>query len=74
MGRVDLRVVLSPEEYRALSVKKYVLQEGRCARCGKVKPLQLHHKHGRGIGGGKRNDEDSELCCQKCHDAADKKG
>ena len=67
---------LPPAEYRALSVKKYVEQKGRCARCGKVQSLQLHHKHGRGLGGSKRQDteEGTELCCQLCHDKADKKG
>jgi hypothetical protein len=56
----------------------YVLQRGRCADCGEpvgIDEIELHHKAGRGIGGGFRCDTiegTRGLCRKKCHPLADR--
>jgi 5-methylcytosine-specific restriction endonuclease McrA len=69
------KVVLSPEEYQDLKRRVYARQRGRCADCGKARQLELHHKHGRGIGGAYRQDTDDQVVglCWECHPKADKK-
>lgn len=68
------RVVLGQAEYLELKQRVYVRQRGRCAGCGRARELQLHHKRGRGIGGGYRRDVDDEVegLCWECHPEADK--
>ena len=68
------RVVLEGEDYQDLKRRVYVRQRGRCAGCGEARSLDLHHKRGRGIGGGYRRDVESEVVglCGKCHPEADK--
>lgn len=70
------RAVLGRAEYLELKQRLYVKQKGRCASCGKVKPLSLHHAAGRGIGGWRRDDEDprNKLLCSdpNCHAKADR--
>lgn len=68
------RAVLDREAYQELKRRLYVKQNGRCADCGRAKPLSLHHAAGRGIGGWRRDDEDprNRLLCSDCHPKADK--
>lgn len=63
------RVQLSPEAYQDLKRRVYVRQGGRCAGCGRARQLDLHHKRGRGVGGGYRRDTDEDTVgiCSECH-------
>lgn len=62
-------VKLTDEKYRELKRELYVKQRGRCAHCGKSKPLDLAHKRARGSGGGWREDteKNGHLLCRDCH-------
>ncbi len=44
----------------------------RCECCYQVKPLDPHHYHAKGVGGGSRLDIPENLLalCRSCHDAA----
>jgi 5-methylcytosine-specific restriction endonuclease McrA len=72
--RTRPKVVLDGEEYQDLKRRVWVRQRGRCAHCSKARQLDLHHKHGRGIGGAYRQDVEDEVIglCQECHREADK--
>jgi hypothetical protein len=68
------RSALGREEYQELKRRLYVKQKGRCADCGRARPLQLHHAVGRGIGGWRRDDKNprNRLLCSECHPKADR--
>ncbi len=73
-SKKNSRVVLGPAEYQELKRRLYVQQKGRCAYCGRVKSLHLHHAAGRGLGGWRRDDLDPRnvLSCMDCHPEADR--
>jgi hypothetical protein len=64
--------VLPPKEYKKLKRRLSIEQGGRCADCGRVRPLDLAHTRARGMGGGWRIDteENSSLKCRECHQKA----
>lgn len=78
----DGREVCNQAAWRARRVEAFLAYDGRCGKCGdrvSMQSFDLDHKHGRGMGGGKRDDRlygddgtlDSgavwPLCRWKCH-------
>lgn len=75
----DGRILRDGKDYTAFRRSLYDAQEGRCAECGRYTSLELwpedpnsfhvHHRNGRGLGGGKRTDtlEACEGLCFTCH-------
>lgn len=45
----------------------------KCGLCGELKPLECHHKEGRGMASSKRSDrvEDLIALCSHCHNEAE---
>lgn len=71
-----MRQVLERDEYRKLKERRWAEQQGRCLLCGdpmRLDGCELHHRRGRGIGGGFRDDADTELICRKCHQKEERK-
>lgn len=67
-GRTKV-VKLSPAAYATQRRRRWEMQ-GRACTCGKGISLEqgeLHHKEGRGMGGGRRNDLRTVMLCQDCH-------
>lgn len=64
------KVILSKQEYYWQALEIFESQEWRCDKCGRIKPLQLHHKTKRSHG---RDDSKENLCglCSDCHRKAD---
>ena len=64
-----MRVVLENEAYRALCRRVFARQQGKCGHCSKARQLQLHHRRGRGMGGGFRDDTEENTIglCWECH-------
>lgn len=68
---------LSSEDYQKARFALYVVQDGRCADCGRslsFGDFAIHHATGRGLGGSFRDDLDARnrgLCC-RCHPEADR--
>jgi hypothetical protein len=58
--------VLVRQVYRLHSLKTLAQYEGRCARCHRVKRLQIHHRQYRSHGGTHRL-ENLEPVCWDCH-------
>jgi hypothetical protein len=73
-GHLAGRIVLSGRRYSNLKRETWERQAYTCARCPRYLPEpasgELHHSHGRGMGGGKRDDRYSELVCLVCHEQA----
>lgn len=73
-GHAAGRVVLSGHRYSRMKGQRWEQQGQCCAKC--FRPLvaasdgHFHHVHGRGIGGGKRDDRDGQILCVDCHLAA----
>jgi len=71
----DGRVIESLKQYRKTKQQMWRDQNGICGKtgCGKFLPSPAyghrHHIHGRGLGGGKRDDSKTELICIDCHKA-----
>jgi hypothetical protein len=77
----DGRTIRSGEDYTAFRREVFDLQNGLCIRCESSvlfdldpalpNSFHLHHKHGRGLGGGKRDDKvkTTEGLCGDCHRA-----
>src|SRR5882724_12014040 len=68
----DGRTILSGQDYSNLRMRAFDNYSGHCARCHSwiwFASFHLHHKRGRGLGGGKRNDILSEVepLCSACH-------
>lgn len=74
----DGRVILTGGHYTAFREQVWLRDHGHCVRCGRHvnltiwendSDMHVHHKHGRGMGGSKRNDtlEECESLCAKCH-------
>lgn len=65
---------LSGRKYSANKADKLTAQGNRCNRCPQpildVREAHFHHTHGRGLGGGKRDDRDGEVLCHACHAGA----
>lgn len=79
-------VKLTPSQYSQRKRKVWQEQGQGCAHCFKgisLNEMHLHHKsrkgfggkisHGRGLGGGKRNDLKTVGLCKSCHDIAEEK-
>ena len=68
------RVIEKGRRYSQGKARLWLLQDKHCARCPRWPRSPAdghrHHIHGRGMGGGKRNDLDTELVCWRCHDKA----
>lgn len=73
-------VKLTPHQYRGQKRKVWDRQGQGCAHCMKgisINEMELHHEsregfagktsHGRGLGGGKRNDLKTIGLCHACH-------
>lgn len=63
-------VKLSPYEYAGQKRRVWHKQGQGCAHCFKgiaLAEMHLHHKDGRGLGGGKRNDLKTIGLCEGCH-------
>jgi hypothetical protein len=70
-----MRVVLVGPDYQDLWFRVCMgLQGGKCAHCGCSRGLSLHHKRGRGMGGGFRLDTEEGVVglCESCHRKADR--
>ena len=66
---------LSSPEYAKLRWQVFVLQDYRCADCGRnvsFGAFELHHQVSRGFGGGFRDDSNVRGLCGDCHREADK--
>ena len=75
----DGRTILRGAEYTKFRVELYHYQAGHCFRCDRYTSLtvpidydnsfHVHHKNGRGMGGGRRDDILSavEGLCGRCH-------
>ena len=68
----DGRRILTGKDYTEFKRRVLESQGGKCAQCaGDLAEwaAELHHKHGRGLGGGFRNDEfgECEVLCHWCH-------
>ncbi len=68
----DGRTILSGKDYTDLRHRVFLREQGRCSDCGRwiwFASFHLHHNNGRGMGGSKRNDVDSEVTalCGSCH-------
>jgi len=65
------RVIEKGRRYSAGKARLWLEQDKHCARCPRYlrTPAEghRHHIHGRGMGGGKRDDRDTELICHGCH-------
>ena len=70
----DPREVLKGKKYSDRKLENWLEQGRRCARCPRYLATPAeghnHHTHGRGMGGGKRDDRDTELLCHACHSKA----
>jgi hypothetical protein len=68
------RVIEKGRRYSEGKARLWLAQGYHCARCPRWlrSPADghRHHIHGRGMGGGKRDDRDTELLCWRCHDKA----
>jgi 5-methylcytosine-specific restriction endonuclease McrA len=73
-GHSSGRLILSGKKYSANKERQWKRQGRRCARCPLIisdpKEAHFHHKHGRGMGGGKRDDRRGEVLCVDCHEVA----
>lgn len=61
---------LAGRAYTELKRKKLEAQASECGDCGRILRIgqsHLHHRSGRGMGGGKRDDLDTILLCEHCH-------
>lgn len=73
-GHASGRLVLNSYRYSQMKGQVWEQQGKCCANC--FRPLaaagdgHFHHVHGRGIGGGKRDDRDGLILCVDCHQAA----
>lgn len=74
----DGRTILTGAQYSALRERVWIRDRGKCVRCerrvsltqhGFSDDMHLHHKNGRGMGGGKRDDteEATQSLCAACH-------
>ncbi len=75
----DGRTVRTGKDYTIFRWQLWELSSGKCVRCGEYTSLSLepqsnwsfhvHHTHGRGMGGSKRDDtfESCQGLCGKCH-------
>lgn len=74
----DGRTILTGKDYTAFRERVWLRDQGKCVRCrrrvsltlwGNDSDLHVHHKHGRGMGGGRRDDtlEECESLCARCH-------
>lgn len=74
----DGRTILTGKHYTKLREQVFLRDKGRCTSCdrhvglmpcGADSDMHLHHKHGRGIGGGRRDDvlSECEALCAACH-------
>lgn len=74
----DGRKILTGKHYSDLREEVYLRDKGLCHKCrrrvslvqwGADSDMHLHHTHGRGMGGGRRNDipEECETLCARCH-------
>jgi hypothetical protein len=68
------RVIEKGRRYSAGKARLWLAQDKHCARCPRWlrSPADghRHHIHGRGMGGAKRDDRDTELLCWRCHHKA----
>jgi|SRR5579884_597154 len=73
-GHRSGRVVLTGKKYSDNKRRQWEHQARCCARCPRVivdpREAHFHHTHGRGMGGGKRDDRKGEVVCVECHDKA----
>lgn len=79
LTKKDGRTVRTGRAYTLFRGELYDRQNGLCFQCGRLvytsSPVEwddsfhVHHKHGRGLGGGKRDDTFEECVgwCGKCH-------
>lgn len=69
-GHAAGRLILTGIRYSRLKGDRWE-QQGRCCVNGHglASPVDghFHHVHGRGIGGGKRDDRDGVILCVSCH-------
>jgi hypothetical protein len=65
------RVVEKGRRYSQGKARLWLQQDKHCAGCPRWlrSPAEghRHHIYGRGMGGGKRDDRDTELLCHRCH-------
>jgi hypothetical protein len=68
------RVIEKGRRYSLGKARLWLQQSKHCARCPRYIPDpregHRHHIHGRGMGGGKRDDRDTEILCCDCHNKA----
>lgn len=75
----DGRTIRTGKHYSQFRAQVFLSQNAECGHCGTgvalssppewASSFHLHHKNGRGMGGGKRNDIPSEVegLCRDCH-------
>ena len=68
----DGRTIRTGKHYTDFRREIYRASGNMCENCGRTvrfEDMQLHHKNGRGMGGGKRNDVENEVqaLCFNCH-------
>lgn len=69
-GHAAGQVKLPPSKYRKHKQRVIEHQVERCRKCGRkidMNSSHLHHRGGRGIGGGKRDDRKVRALCIDCH-------
>lgn len=64
------RVRLGPEDYEKQRRELLEKFDYRCAKCGRILPLQRDHIKKRSQGGGDE-DENAQLLCLRCHNEKD---
>jgi 5-methylcytosine-specific restriction endonuclease McrA len=64
------RVRLSPEEYAKQRTELFEKYGWRCAKCGRLLPLQRDHIKKRSQGGGDE-DANAQPLCPECHNSKD---
>jgi 5-methylcytosine-specific restriction endonuclease McrA len=64
------RIRLNQEEYLTQRQKLFDSFDWRCAKCGKLGPLQRDHIRKRSQGGGDEI-ENAQPLCPKCHEEKD---
>lgn len=64
------RMRLSREDYEAQRKRLLEKYDYRCAKCGRILPLQRDHIQKRSRGGGDE-DENAQVLCPRCHDEKD---
>lgn len=71
-GHRSGRLVLKGKKYSDNKRRVWEHQARCCSRCPRpiVDPREahFHHTHGRGMGGGKRDDRKGEVLCVECHE------